>query len=151
VLDFLDPKVVSQVTTKAARGKGKSASSGTSHFAVDETGRMVFEEEDRKPKQGATGMSSASGETPEDYYRESLTGEGAFQRLPDGRIKFLKRKRGDEDEAMEDGFDEDDKPLVSSKFGIRNKQPKKSGLDEATKNKMLGKQFKAKVSLHSLA
>ncbi|KAJ3416188.1 hypothetical protein HDV05_002833 [Chytridiales sp. JEL 0842] len=142
VLDFLDPTIVSRVTTKAnvqkKNSKGKAAASA---FEVNEDGRLVFEDEDENGKQNSA--PQPSGASAEDYYRESLTGEGAFQRLPDGRIKFLNKRKRDEDEVMEEGSDEESKPVAGSRFGIR-KPKKATGMDDSTKNRMLGRQFKAK-------
>jgi ribosomal RNA-processing protein 12 len=145
VLDFLDSKVVSQITSTSQSRKQKhgSRSDGGSKadFETDEDGRMrVNESEDDQEVQAVEGAKPS-----EDFYKQSLTNEAAFVRLPDGRIKFLnnKRKLGDRD-ADEESEGQEAGSRWGKKFGSE-KNHKNGGLDEAAKAKMLGKQYKAKV------
>ncbi|KAI9349427.1 armadillo-type protein [Zopfochytrium polystomum] len=151
IVDFLDSNVVSKVTTGTAN-KRQAVGSSTmkkrkEDFSVSADGRLVFADSDEEKLEAK--MIDQPATRGEDYYMEAMTGEGAFKRLPDGRIKFLKRPRAAED--LDIGDDEVDEPQKAasrpghqwgSKFGAhgKNKQPR---LDESTKATMLGKQYQA--------
>ena len=86
------------------------------------------------------------GEISEDYYKQSLASEVSFTRTADGRVKFLKRKRGEQDEATatyENGTADTE---VGKRWHSGYKKGKastteSSGLDMT---QMLGRQYKAK-------
>ncbi|TPX37629.1 hypothetical protein SmJEL517_g00697 [Synchytrium microbalum] len=104
VLDFLDPQIVSRVSsTNAKRSKStsKPSTSKSNNFSTSNDGRMVFADSDEEEAANAKPVAP-------DYYKQSREGESAFTRMADGRIKFAKfnkRKRDadDDDEEMEEG------------------------------------------------
>ncbi|KAJ3045300.1 hypothetical protein HK097_001257 [Rhizophlyctis rosea] len=141
VVDFLDRRVVSRVTSGGERKrKGRKEDA-----KVDEDGKLIFEEsgdEDDGP-----GGSLATGEAmdTEDYYKQSLKSEAALIGTPDGRVKFVnKRKRDEDDEEGDDGLPSITGTGVGWKQGAMGKGKKDKGIDEGTMAKMLGKQYKAK-------
>jgi len=104
----------------------------------------------------STTLLSKSSSADNDYLT-SLKGEGAFTRLPSGKIKFIKTmkqsRRGggmgqDDDGDHDEGMEEDDdgngmarSTTVANGWGMKKK---KHGGDGGI-SKMLGRQFKAKV------
>ncbi|TPX39827.1 hypothetical protein SeMB42_g06227 [Synchytrium endobioticum] len=93
VLDFLDPQIVSRVSSGAARKRARAVSA----YATASDGRVVVADSDAEDDDAA-----AKPPQPQpDYYKLSQEGESAFVRLRDGRIKFekgnKKRKHDDDD------------------------------------------------------
>lgn len=79
VLDFLDSsKITSQISSVSAKPSRKR--SRDDDFETDEYGRLLLSE----PVEADTVQPEQ-----EDYYKQTLTGEGSFVRTPGGRIKFL--------------------------------------------------------------
>ena len=131
---------------------------------MDESGRMVVEEDEvdnaqTDPTATVGKNKNGTNRQPDgtNYYMESLTGEGAFKRLPDGRIKFVNKRKRDEEVAVGEDDDGEDvagdanrKPLAGfSKMGSsRNVKRRPAGLDQASKDRMTGKQYRAKVICH---
>ena len=80
VLDFLDSsKLTSQVSSVSALKSRKRRRE--EDYKTDDSGRIYLEdpELDKEVRHS------------EDYYKQSLTGEGSFVRTPAGRIKFLEK------------------------------------------------------------
>ncbi|KAJ3098468.1 hypothetical protein HK100_005093, partial [Physocladia obscura] len=155
VVDFLDSQVISHVTSAGAAAKAGNKSlkrKGHTEFNVNDEGRIMIAESDDDAVKAMSGLSTsaapADGEVQEDYYKEAITGEGAYKRMPDGSVKFVnKRKRVDEDEdARIDRLNAGASNLGGywgAKFN-NNKKKAAVGIDEATKAKMLGQQYKSK-------
>lgn len=81
VIDFLDSsKISSQISSVSATKSRKRLRQDD--FETDEYGRLVLCEPE-------IGEESAAPQEQEDYYKQTLTGEGSFVRTPGGRIKFL--------------------------------------------------------------
>ncbi|KAJ3086152.1 hypothetical protein HK102_013466, partial [Quaeritorhiza haematococci] len=151
VMDFLDTRVVSRVassTAKNARANRKQPRK-PSDVQVGPDGKFIIEDSDDE----ATKAAAASGKADapeEDFYTQAIKGasrEDAFERLPNGTIRFLKkRKRGDEDEEMEDASDGEGPSSIASamKARMEKKLEKERKAEEAAMSKMLGRQYKAK-------
>ncbi|KAJ3322109.1 hypothetical protein HDV06_003560 [Boothiomyces sp. JEL0866] len=123
-IDFLDTNVVSRLTQSKAKKSKKAIAAKT-----NEDGRLVFEDSDDEKEE-------AKPEISEDYYKQSLASEVAFTRTADGRVKFIKRKRMEED----NGEVEETKDV-----GQRwNAGKKKAKTDQSNVDLMLGRQYKAK-------
>ncbi|KAJ3275758.1 hypothetical protein HDV01_007225 [Terramyces sp. JEL0728] len=123
-IDFLDNNVVSKLSQSKARKTKKNFAGKT-----NEDGRLIFgdSEEERE---------IAQPEISEDYYKQSLASEVAFTRTADGRVKFVKRKRMEED----NGEIEETKDV-----GQRwNAGKKKTKAEQTNVESMLGRQYKAK-------
>jgi ribosomal RNA-processing protein 12 len=98
VLDFLDSsKITSQISSVSAKKSRKR--SREDDFETDEYGRLVLCEPE-------VGEEIAQPEQ-EDYYKQTLTGEGSFVRTPGGRIKFLDKgnKKAKTEEFGKSGSD----------------------------------------------
>ncbi|KAJ3263728.1 hypothetical protein HDU77_010113 [Chytriomyces hyalinus] len=151
VVDFLDSQVISRVTSGKSNAASRQSDANSkrkraSEFNVNDDGRIMIAESDDEATAKMKNLTTA--DEPEDYYKQSITGEGAYKRLPDGRIKFVnKRKRGDDDE---EGAEAKHDRLgagasnMGGRWGHKNLNKKKVGMDEATKGKMLGAQYKSK-------
>ncbi|KAJ3257993.1 hypothetical protein HK103_004127 [Boothiomyces macroporosus] len=124
-VDFLDNNVVS----KLSQSKVKKSKKNLSIAKTNEDGRLVFEDsEDEKEE--------PKPEISEDYYKQSLASEVAFTRTADGRVKFIKRKRMEEDNGEVE---------VTKDVGQRwNAGKKKAKTDQSNVDAMLGRQYKAK-------
>ncbi|KAI9209400.1 armadillo-type protein [Polychytrium aggregatum] len=140
IIDFLDSKVVSKVTTAPTKKKTAAKDgSAKASFALGDDGRMIIEDEDDEDDvAGAKGADEAQNEA-EDYYKETLTGEAAFVRLPNGSIKFLKANK-----RKRDGDADGDERDVGAKFPGFGGRIEASRGQEAAVAKMLGRQYKAK-------
>ncbi|KAI8614473.1 armadillo-type protein [Chytriomyces sp. MP71] len=145
VVDFLDSQVISRVTS--AKAGALSAGQYTkrkrgSEFNVNEDGRIMIAESDDETTRLKT-LSTA--DEPEDYYKQAITGEGAFKRLPDGRVKFVNKRPRDEEgaDAKSDRLGAGASNM-GGRWGHKNFDRKKAGLDETTKDKMLGAQYRSK-------
>lgn len=80
VLDFLDSsKLTSKISSISSKSSRKR--SRPDDFNTDDYGRLVLCEPEKEDK--------TSKQEPEDYYKQTLTGEGSFIRTAAGRIKFL--------------------------------------------------------------
>lgn len=67
------------------------------------------------------------------HYMGALTSEGAVERTASGKTKFInKRKRDEDDEAVDD-------------YGEEEEFNKEAASNQRNIDRMLGKQFKAKV------
>ena len=99
VLDFLDSAKLSSKISSVSSKNPKKRSRQEEDFMTDEYGRLVLcepdEQEENKPKES------------EDYYKQTLTGEGSFIRTPGGRIKFLDKgnKKAKTEEFGKSGSD----------------------------------------------
>lgn len=82
-------------------------------------------------------------EISEDYYKQSLASEVAFTRSADGKVKFLKRKRLDEKEGIDNTYENGQADKAVGKRWHSNNNKKKEG-PETDYNQMLGRQYKAK-------
>jgi hypothetical protein len=125
VADFLDKNIVSQISHIQKQKKSKFSS----HFKTSQDGKMVVEDSDVED-------NDQEIESKEDLYKQSLESEMAFTRGPDGRVKFLKRKRTADSEDIEGEKTTGQRWNQNSK----NKREKK----EINVDKMLGRQFKSK-------
>jgi hypothetical protein len=115
VVDFLDKNIVSQITHEQKQRKAVQTK------FKNKDGKMVFEDQ----------IDEEMVEEGEDYYKQSLENEMAFTRGPDGRVKFLKRKR-----------DDDQEETVGKRW---NQNPKnKREKQNIDTDQMLGRQYKAK-------
>ncbi|KAJ3216464.1 hypothetical protein HDU67_009419 [Dinochytrium kinnereticum] len=136
VLDFLDSQVVSRITSASAKRNKRASESDD--FTVDDEGRMMIAEEEEKAGNNDMDVNEVT-ETVEDLYLESIKGEGAFTRLPDGRIKFLnKRKREEKDDEGGIGSG------MWNRLGSKGKSTAEAAAEKAARDKMLGKQYKSK-------
>ncbi|KAJ3195578.1 hypothetical protein HK101_011721 [Irineochytrium annulatum] len=147
VVDFLDSQVVSRITTSSKAGKRKAneiSGKRKADFTTDEDGRMVIAEEGAEDGDGAGEETMKDAmEGVEDLYLESIKGEGAFKRLPDGRIKFVNKRKKEDEAVGGDGAE----PAKSSwtRFGSKKKVSAADlAAQQAARDKMLGKQYKAK-------
>ncbi|KAJ1554964.1 hypothetical protein HK405_003587, partial [Cladochytrium tenue] len=157
IVDFLDGKVISKVTSARPTGAGRAGAQAGSkkkgnEFSVANDGRLVIAEpEDSDGGRTGEAAPAATAGQP-DYYMEAMTGEGAFERLPNGRIKFLKRPRGADDGGVDDDGEDNDaggpRGIPAHQWGGRvgshGIAQKGKGLDDAAKATMLGRQFRAK-------
>ncbi|KAI8852500.1 armadillo-type protein [Chytridium lagenaria] len=121
VLDFLDSQVVSKITSKSVTRKAKRGADDED-FEEDATNQAMEE----------------VTENVEDLYLESLKGEGAFIRLPDGRIKFLNKRKRDERERDEEGT------TTWNRIGRKTKSAADIAAEKTAKDKMMGRQYRAK-------
>ncbi|KAJ3204438.1 hypothetical protein HDU82_005845 [Entophlyctis luteolus] len=151
IVDFLDSGVISRVTTATAQAsKSQKRKSRSDGFSATEDGRILINEE-VDVTQPMDGLAIGDAQQ-DDLYKESITGEGAFKRLPDGSVKFVnnaKRRRDEEEgEARTDRLNAGASNM-GGRWGAkynRDKKKKNAGLDETTKAKMLGEQYKSKAS-----
>ena len=90
LVDFMDPKVISQVTNTRAK-KTQKIDAG---FKTNQDGLMIVQDSDEE--------ENAKKEASPDYYKMSLASEVAFTRKADGRIKFDKKRSFDESAADPD-------------------------------------------------
>ncbi|KAI8813413.1 NUC173 domain-containing protein [Cladochytrium replicatum] len=142
VLDFLSDNVVSNVTY-VGPSRQESAKGGLQKgLPTSADGRVIIEDDEPSEMQ-----TEEQATAQEDFYRQTITGEGAFTRTPDGRIKFIhkdagkKRARDDDEEGKSGGG------LGSGRWGAVKGGPKKKAkgqLDDGAVKKMLGGQYKAK-------
>ncbi|ORY39357.1 hypothetical protein BCR33DRAFT_700085 [Rhizoclosmatium globosum] len=148
IVDFLDSQVISRVTT--AKGGSSSSTSGSSkrkrgtEFDMNEDGRLMIAESDEEASSAIKNLNT--NEEQEDYYKEAITGEGAYKRLPDGSVKFVnKRKRGEEEDiiAKTDRLNAG-ASNIGGRWGAKFERKKPTGMDEATKAKMLGAEYRSK-------
>ncbi|KAJ3319677.1 hypothetical protein HDU76_000482 [Blyttiomyces sp. JEL0837] len=138
IVDFLDSNVVSRVTTSGPSGQSKKRSaSRDDDFTFGDDGRMIVDEEGDGTQAAA---DSGAAENPENIYLDALKGEVAFERGPNGKVKFLKRKNMEE--ANEDG-ETTTGHRWGGKFGSQ-KSSKNQGMDESAKAKLLGRQYQSK-------
>ncbi|KAI8916850.1 armadillo-type protein [Entophlyctis helioformis] len=169
IVDFLDTDIVSKVSAAGAasgrvgraRGSAAGSAAGTDarrkDFKATPEGRLIIRDEE----DGDASDSDDAGERPrqEDYYKQSLESETAFTRMADGRIKFVDKRKRDED-----AMDEDDdhaqnhtaKPhqrnlgngngtVGSGRWGQSSGKGKThTQQDRAEVDRMLGRQYKAK-------
>ncbi|KAI8896755.1 armadillo-type protein [Globomyces pollinis-pini] len=126
VIDFLDKQIVSQVShVKLSKKMNKT----NDNLKKNSDGRYVIDESD-------SDEDNAKPVISEDYYKQSLASEVSFTRAADGRVKFVKRKRDEDD--VEGGE-------VTTTVGKRwNAGTKKRKEVEQDNNKLLGRQYKAK-------
>ncbi|KAI9331594.1 NUC173 domain-containing protein [Obelidium mucronatum] len=149
IVDFLDSRVISNVTS--ARG-GSSSASGSlkrkkgADFNMNDEGRIMIAESDEEASSAMKTLSTTD-EPQEDYYKEALTGEGSYKRLPDGSVKFVTKRKRDDDEdivAKTDRLNAGASNL-GGRWGAKfDKKRKSVGIDDATKAKMLGGDYKSK-------
>jgi ribosomal RNA-processing protein 12 len=117
-----------------------------STFKTGSNGRILIQESDDENMMDVDDGKIAKrpqGEISEDYYKQSLASEVSFTRTADGRVKFLKRKRGEQDDSIttyENGTADTD---VGKRWhsGYKKGKTDNSGLDMS---QMLGRQYKAK-------
>ncbi len=124
----MDRQVVSQVSHVRASKVKKIDNT----FKTNQDGRLMVDEADsdeEKPKEQ---------EISEDYYKQSLASEVSFTRTADGRVKFLKRKREEDDAIVENGIA--DKEVGKRWHAGRNSKPDAKKEDFS---KMLGRQYKS--------
>jgi ribosomal RNA-processing protein 12 len=125
VVDFLDRNVVSQVSHQQKLKKSKI----NAQFKSNQDGKMVIADSDDERDEQKEVVS-------EDFYKQSIENELAFTRGPDGRVKFLKRKRnGDVDGA-------DGETTTGHRWNQNGKNKREKA--EVDVNKMLGRQYKSK-------
>ena len=121
VIDFLDKKIVSHVSNQSKKPLVKKVD--TMKYSAE--GKMIFadsEDDDMRPKK------------QENLYLQAMKGnEDSFQRMPNGTIKFNKRKAGE----IESDAEEAEQAVVQSK----TEQKETSKIQQ-----MLGRQYKAKVN-----
>ncbi|KAJ1547607.1 hypothetical protein HK096_002115, partial [Nowakowskiella sp. JEL0078] len=144
VLDFLGANVVSSVssTKNTSKKTASSLSLAKSGVTFSKDGKMQVVDVEKSLKDVDMGEGEG-GEAPTDWYKEAITGEAAFTRLPDGSIKFLHKdigkKRVRDDEIVEE---------KSVSNGIRKNEKRKFArhnlLQDASIQRQLGRQFKAK-------
>ena len=125
VVDFLDQKIVSQLVNS----KKSKKNNVTKPFSSNKEGRLIINESDSENEIEKPQPIS------EDYYKQSLHSEVAFTRTPDGRIKFVKKRKRDDDEG-EQGENQPGK-----RWNAKNKRKETNQEDVS---RMLGKQYKAK-------
>ncbi|KAJ3113403.1 hypothetical protein HDU96_003413, partial [Phlyctochytrium bullatum] len=137
VLDFLDSKVVSHITSKGAVSRAsKRRRDDSDEFDVNDEGKMVIAEED-EPGNSAGDMEGMT-ENVENLYLESVQ-DASFKRLPDGRIKFITNKKAE-------GRDGKEALGVTtwSRLGSKGKSSAEIAAERNTRDKMLGRHYKAK-------
>ncbi|KAJ2908710.1 pre-rRNA processing protein [Coemansia aciculifera] len=140
-LDFLDRSAfthfsTSNPTTKARRTPIAPKMKG---------GKFVFEdpeEEARKAAVAASAAAAAAAQTGgeadgEDYYLQSLTSKDAYYHTPGQKVKFPKRKAGDDDDDIEMASDTEDATATKAKPA-----PTKRGKDNS--GNAIGREFRAK-------
>jgi ribosomal RNA-processing protein 12 len=132
VLDFLDSKAVSKITS-APKQKKKNIEK-TPDFKTSADGRMLVAESDSELEVEPDLMQT-------DYYRESLRGEGAFTRAADGKIKFLDKKRRRDDEEDEDR--EGKSAKTGKDWRRKNSEKKAPESSKDSTDRMLGRQYKS--------
>ncbi|KAJ2725484.1 pre-rRNA processing protein [Coemansia sp. Benny D115] len=142
-LDFLDRSAFTHFAT-ADPTSAKARRMPTVPKMKD--GKLLFEdpeEEERKAKAKAKAEAMATDEdgakqgVEEDYYLESLTSKDGYYRAANQKIKFRKRKAGDEDNDVE--MASDNEGAVPSKKPEAAKHGGKGRRDVA-----YGREFKAK-------
>ncbi|KAJ3061706.1 hypothetical protein HDU98_002383 [Podochytrium sp. JEL0797] len=148
IVDFLDSQVISQVT--AAKGSHRSSANSSMKrkskpdFTTNDEGRIMINDSDDDASKALKNLTTA--EPQEDYYKEALTGEGAYKRLPDGSVKFITKRKRDDDEdlvAKNDRLNAGASNL-GGRWGAKFNKKKPTGMDEASKAKMLGSDFRSK-------
>jgi ribosomal RNA-processing protein 12 len=136
VVDILDHnQMISRVKHSKKQVSSKNQKS-KDLFKTNSDGRLVLgdDEEDDEKIQDLTEKKEIS----EDYYKKSLASEVSFTRGADGKVKFLKRKRQEEDVTFEQG--QADKE-VGKRWHSNGKKSKQD--DSVDYNKMLGRQYKS--------
>ncbi|KAH6581278.1 hypothetical protein BASA61_009166 [Batrachochytrium salamandrivorans] len=166
IVDFLDQSVISKVAAaplrKGAKGGNRAKVDLQSHragqkqmhsFPTTSSGRLILNESEDGSGDEDTEMQSRQQdqESMQDHYKESLQSETAFVRTQDGRIKFLNKRKREDEESMETRSGAaapsgDGAKNVGSRWtgGRNNRNPKTSGVDASAVNRMLGRQYKAK-------
>ncbi|KAK5671508.1 pre-rRNA processing protein [Batrachochytrium dendrobatidis] len=152
IVDFLDRNVVRKVSAAPLRKGGRnglnaqtSGKASSHEFKTNASGRLILNEEESEDE-GA----NVNAEARQDYYKQSLESETAFVRTQDGRIKFVnKRKHDDDDDTATSGaatHGQGATKNVGSRWsGGRNmRNKKKNTIDPNAINHMLGRQYKAK-------
>jgi ribosomal RNA-processing protein 12 len=157
VVDFLDRNVVSQVTHQL-NGLKTVEKDGSGYamnmFKTGSNGRLVIAEENVEEEEGRESQKKRDGngkegrqeEISEDYYKQSLASEVSFTRTADGRVKFLKRKRGERDDAQTTYENGSADREVGKRWnsGYKSGRKDENGGKDLDYNEMLGRQYKAK-------
>ncbi|KAJ2489518.1 pre-rRNA processing protein [Coemansia sp. RSA 2050] len=139
-LDFLDRSAFTHFSTTNPSTKERRAPVAPKMKG----GKFVFEdpEEEAHKAAAAAAMAAAAAQAGgeaggEDYYLQSLTSKDAFYHTPGQKVKFPKRKAGDDDDDVEMASDGED---------IQAAQPKpvsaKRGKDNS--GNAVGREFRAK-------
>ncbi|KAJ2084177.1 pre-rRNA processing protein [Coemansia sp. RSA 988] len=106
-LDFLDRAAF---THFSASDPGAAKSRRSQTMPKTKNGKFVFEDEEPSAKaatKGAeNGEAGAADEAGEDYYLQSLKSKDGFYRTANQKIKFHKRKAGDDDDDMDIASDD---------------------------------------------
>lgn len=132
VLDFLSSNALSKIgnTTTSSGKKGQKPNKPHFEYKTESSGKMLIadsddEEEERK----------RVAKQPEDFYMQAVKGKGedAFERLPNGQIKFVKKRNREADEIEEEG--------------VKDAKKRSFGKEDAGISKMLGRQYKSNVIL----
>jgi ribosomal RNA-processing protein 12 len=126
VVDFLDRNVVSQIAHSSSK-LSKKSKTAKSEFPTNNDGMLVFDQDD-------SDQEMAQPEISEDYYKKSLASEVSFTRGADGRVKFLKRKRQEDDLAHDA-----DKEIGKRWHSAKDKHSKPENF-----SRMLGSEYKSK-------
>jgi hypothetical protein len=147
----LDANIISKVSSgNALRYKQKAEVSGPDEFKFNAKGRLIIHDADEERKQeriAARFNRKAPAADPNEegaLFMEAMKSETALERTPSGKMVFAnKRKRGDADEMeiVENEDAEDD--------GSAAKARKLGAAKDKAMNKMLGREFKAKVRASS--
>ena len=125
IVDLLSNAAISKLSLKNQKKSQQKKKRIEDEFKSKD-GKLVFEESEEE-----------DGPVQEDFFKQAMQGgDEPFERLPNGKIKFLKRKRGDEVEVADS---EDEKEDLKAKKAKRK--------EEEQLGRMLGKQFKAKVEI----
>ncbi|KAI8323111.1 NUC173-domain-containing protein, partial [Martensiomyces pterosporus] len=102
-LDFLDRTAFTHFASTNPANKSRRTPSAPK----TKDGKFVFEDpEEASAAQKASAAAGESGtvktgEEGDDYYLESVKSKDGFYRTPGGKVKFHKRKAGDDDEDVE--------------------------------------------------
>lgn len=150
VLDFLNSNVVSRVTSGAKSQSKKIASAANGgvrdEFEFNSKGRLIIHDSDEEDKankknKGKSNMMETDDNEDGDMYMKSLMSEAAMQRMPNGKMRLVNKRKRDEDDDEPMDLDDVEEEMVDQKQVAAEKRKK---AEEKALNQMLGRQFKAK-------
>ncbi|KAJ2068718.1 pre-rRNA processing protein [Coemansia sp. S155-1] len=140
-LDFLDRSAFTHFSTTNPTTKERR----TPTAPKMKGGKFVFEDPEEEARKAAAAAAMAAADAAqaggeadgEDYYLQSLTSKDAFYHTPGQKVKFPKRKAGDDDDDVEMASDNEDATAAQQKS-----VPAKRGKDNS--GNAVGREFRAK-------
>ncbi|KAJ2000764.1 pre-rRNA processing protein, partial [Coemansia thaxteri] len=143
-LDFLDRSAFTHFSAANPSAKARRAPTAPKMKG----GKLVFEDPEEEARKAAAAAKAAAAlaqpsDQPEgeDYYLQSLTSKDSFYRTPGQKIKFHKRKAGDDDDDVEMASDGEAAAAQAEAVQVKAasaKRPKNNG------GASVGREFRAK-------